>query len=159
MQLEGHSGFTFNFAEKMKEFVVFVLDDDELFCQLLTALVDQGFFVNELPDYEVTLKTYYDMDDISGAINWIKENKPDLVLLDYMLGVNSGACMVSLEILEKIISYCPNIKLLTGLNSEDVRLELVKEGLGALGIEIIQKPFGIDKLRQMFVDVIREREK
>jgi hypothetical protein len=55
----------------VKEFVVFVLDDDKLFCQLLTALVDQGFFVNKLPDYEVTLKTYYDMDDISGAINWI----------------------------------------------------------------------------------------
>jgi DNA-binding response OmpR family regulator len=141
----------------VKEFVVFVLDDDKLFCQLLTALVDQGFFVNKLSDYEVTLKTYYDMDDISGAINWIEKNKPDLVLLDYMLGITSGACSISLGVLEKIISFCPNIKLLTGLNSEDVRLELVKEGLGALGIEIIQKPFGIDKLRQMFVDVIREK--
>jgi DNA-binding response OmpR family regulator len=97
------------------------------------------------------------MDDISGAINWIEKNKPDLVLLDYMLGITSGACSISLGVLEKIIPFCPNIKLLTGLNSEDVRLELVKEGLGALGIEIIQKPFGIDKLRQMFVDVIREK--
>ena len=142
----------------MKIFSVFVLDDDKLFCQLLMALVDQGFFVKNIPEYEVTLKVHYNMKNISGAIDWIKKNKPDLVLLDYMLGMNSGACMISLGILEQILPLCPKIKLLTGLNSEDVRLELTREGLKTMGIEIIQKPFGIDKLRQMFVDVIRERE-
>ena len=74
-----------------------------------------------------------------------------------MLGITAGACMVSLDVLEKIIQHCRDIKIFTGLYIEDVRLGFAKEDLERLGIEIIQKPVGVDKLRQILVDSIRKK--
>jgi CheY-like chemotaxis protein len=139
----------------MKKFTVFVLDDDEPFCGLLLAIARRYFVVSRLEGYEIVLKTHHDMEDIEGAINWIKENKPDLVLLDYMLGTELSACLNSLDVLKKIIPYCANIKILTGLWSEDIRLKLIKEGLDRMHIKVIQKPFDTDDLLQIIKDAFK----
>lgn len=140
----------------MKKFVIFVLDDDEPFCGLLSAVVERGLLATSVKGYEIVLKTYYDMENLAGAVKWVKENKPDLVLLDYMLGTEFDACLGSLDILKELLPYCDNIKILTGLWSEDVRLELVKEGLAKMDIEVIQKPFSTHKLLQMLEDALEQ---
>ena len=137
-----------------KKITIFVLDDDEPFCELLSAVVKRRFFVSELEGYEIELKTYHDMENIAGAVTWIKENKPDLVLLDYMLGTELSACLSSLDVLKEIIPYCSNIKMMTGLLGEDIRVRLIKEGLDKMHIKVIQKPFGIDVLSQMLKDAL-----
>jgi CheY-like chemotaxis protein len=142
----------------MKKFTVFILDDDAMFCQLLVAVIKQKHFTQRIPNYKIILTTYYDIDNIPGAINWIRDNKPDLVLLDYMLGTASEACLVSLDVLEKIIPYCADIKILTGLYKEDARRKLVEENLDKMDMDIIQKPFGTDKLQQIFTDAIDKKE-
>ena len=141
-----------------KKLTVFVLDDDEPFCDLLSTIVERRFLAFRLEGLEIELKTHHDMEDIEGAVNWIKENKPDLVLLDYMLGTELNACLGSLDVLKKILPYCTKIKILTGLLSDDIRLKLIKEGLDRMHIEVIQKPFGIDTLLQMIKDVLKTEE-
>lgn len=142
----------------IKKFTIFVLDDDEPFCGLLSAVVERGLLSTKIKGYEIALKTYYDMENLAGAVKWVKENKPDLVLLDYMLGTESDACLGSLDMLKELLSHCDNIKILTGLWSEDVRLELVKEGLAKMDIEVIQKPFGTHKLLEMLEDALERKQ-
>ncbi|MBE9594047.1 MAG: hypothetical protein IMF19_11285 [Proteobacteria bacterium] len=142
----------------MKKFTIFVLDDDKPFCDLLSAITEQYFLGVEIEDHEIVLKTHYDMENLEEAIEWVKENKPDLVLLDYMLGYGYDACLGSLDVLRDLLPYCDNIKILTGLWSEDVRLKLVKEGFVKMDIEVIQKPFNTRKLLQVLKGAI-ERKK
>jgi CheY-like chemotaxis protein len=142
----------------MKTFTIFVLDDDKPFCKLLLSLVEQRFFATQLEGYEIVLKTHYDMNNITEAVDWIKDNKPDLVLLDYMLGFELNACLDSLTILKEIIPYCNNIKMLTGLWSEDLRFKLIKEDLNKTNIGVIQKPFSTDDLLQIIKNVLKGKE-
>lgn len=142
----------------VKEFTVFVLDDDEPFCDLLSVLAMRHDLNVGVEGYKIVLKTYHDMSNLPGAITWVKENKPDLVLLDYMLGDGLNSCLLALDVLKELIPHCKSIKILTGLSSEDLRLKLVKEGLDKMNIEVIQKPFGVDRLLQMLKDALQVKE-
>jgi DNA-binding response OmpR family regulator len=142
----------------MKKFTVFILDDDKVFCGLLLSLVEQGFFLFRFDNYKVKIIVHYDMENLDNAVKYAQNNRPDLVLLDYMLGLRTDDCLSSLEIFRKIIPYCPNIKLMTGLYPEDVRLSLAKEALDTIGIDILQKPFGIEELLIIIEGSIRKKE-
>lgn len=142
----------------MKDFIIFLLDDDETFCGLLATLVNHEIFMSKLQDYNIILYTYHDMKNIVGAVAQIQTIKPDLVLLDYMLGLSPGACLDSLAVLRKIIPYCGDIQLVSGLYSEDIRLKLLRDTLDDANIGFLPKPFSVDELVAAVRGSIRRKE-
>ena len=142
----------------MKKFTIFIIDDDVTFCILLQTLMSQGFFLFRFSDYKIELVTHCDMKTLDNAIAYIKKNKPDLVLLDYMLGLKPADCLASLDVFKKIAPYCSDIKLVSGLFVEDIRLALAKKALDTIGVDIIQKPFGIGELVEIIRGSIRKVE-
>lgn len=143
----------------MKEFSIFVLDDDHVFCSLLLCLVERRLFIHSIDGYKLDLTVYSDMKNLDGAVKYIENNKPDLILLDYYLGV--AGCTASLEVLEKIIICCvrcTDIKIITGMHPEDVRFMLADEAAGEMGIDIIQKPFSIAEFVAVIEGSIRKKE-
>jgi len=143
----------------MEKFTIFVLDDDEMFCDLLLSLAKREFFVHNVSGYELNLTIFSDTHNLDSAVKQIKEQKPDLMLLDYNLG--HRGCVASLEVLEKIILCCieyTNVKIITGMHPEDVRFRLAAGVVDRMGIEIIQKPFSIAKLLEIIKVSIARRE-
>lgn len=144
----------------MKKFTIFVLDDDKTFCSLLLCLAEKSAFIYSIKGYELILTVFDNMDALDEAVVYIEQNKPDMVLLDYFLG--PGGCTASLEILEKIIRCCvgsTDIRIVSGMHPEDIRLKLAKEVILPMGMGIIQKPFSIEGLIKVIRRSIRKKEK
>lgn len=141
----------------IKKFTVFVLDDDEVFCELLYVLTKHTNFISKLPGYDVVFTIHSDMKKIGEAIKYIKTEKPDLILLDYMLGPGVGSCIESLDVLKEIIPCSSDIHLITGLHSEDIRLESVKKALVDTHLELTEKPFDIETLVSVIKNSMRKR--
>ena len=142
----------------MKDFVIFLLDDDKEFCALMAVLVKHEIFVSKLPGYNIVLYTYYDTKNLKEAILQIEKVRPDLLLLDYMLGTQTGACLDSLSVLNEIIPYCLDIQIVSRLYIEDVRLQLIQELLNNMHINILQKPFNTSELVHAIKNSIRKKE-
>lgn len=143
----------------MKKFTIFVLDDDKMFCDLLLVLAKRDSFVHGIEGYELDLTVFSNMKALDGAVEHIKDNKPDLILLDYYLG--PGGCLASLGVFEKLIPYCVNctdIKIITGLYPEDARFLLAEPIIKKMGLDIIQKPFSIKELLEMIKVSIGKKE-
>ena len=130
----------------MKDFSVFVLDDDIMFCSLLDVLVKHEIFTSKLRGYKVTFSICHDVAKIDAAVDHIRSEKPDLVMLDYMLGMEADSCLTSIDLLERIIPYCSDILIISGVHLKDTRLQLAKEVLKNTRIEFLSKPFGVEKL-------------
>lgn len=143
----------------MKEFTIFVLDDDKTFCSLLLCLAEHDIFVRGIEGYELILTVFNNMCALDEAAAYIDRNKPDLVLLDYLLG--PGGCTASLDVLEKIIRCCADstdVIIVSGMHPKDIRLKLTKEVVAPMGVDIIQKPFSIDGLIEVVKQSIRKKE-
>ncbi len=143
----------------MKEFTIFTLDDDKMFCSLLLCLAEREDFIYSIKGYKLILTVFDDMDALDKATEYIRTTRPDLVLLDYFLG--PGGCVASLDILEKIIMCCSDstdVNIVTGMYEDDVRLVLAKNAMHEMGMSIIQKPFGIGTLIAVIQQSIRKRE-
>jgi DNA-binding response OmpR family regulator len=142
----------------MKDFIIFLLDDDKKLCELMAVLVKHAVFMSKLPGYNIILYTYYDTKDLKEAILQIEKIRPDLLLLDYMLGTQTGACLDSLAVLNEIIPYCLDIQIVSGLYIGDVRLKLIQGLLGRMHIDILQKPFNTSELVSAIKNSIRKKE-
>lgn len=136
----------------MKDFSVFVLDDDVMFCEMLTVLATHEIFTSQLPGYDVVFTIHSDIKKLDKEVDCIKDIKPDLVILDYMLGMEVNSCIQSLDLLKQIIPYCSDIQMISGLGYDDARLEPIREALADTNIGLLAKPFNISTL----VGVIRE---
>lgn len=144
--------------EKKELFIALLIDDDEQFCRLLGQVTEHHFFQSNFPDYDIRVRAYSKIAKPQEVIRWVEENRPDLVMLDYMLGLEPGACITALEILEGILFYCRDIVVISGLSAEDIRLILARKGLGEVGISVLQKPFGIEDIVQIFRTSIQKKE-
>ena len=142
----------------MKEFSVFVLDDDVAFCKLLNVLVKHNIFVSKFPDCNVMLETWTDMRKLENAVIRMEEVKPDLVILDYMLGLTADACLNSLKLLKKIVLHCSDILIISGLHANDPRLGVIKDTLHDMNIRFLSKPFGVDELAAVIRESIWNKE-
>jgi DNA-binding response OmpR family regulator len=143
----------------IKKFTIFALDDDEMFCALLVSLAKRADFISAVDGYVLNLVAFNNMKNLDAAVAYIKNTKPDLVLLDYYL--LPWGCLGSIGILEKIIPYCGSrttIILMTGMHPEDSRFKLIKEAVGKMSIGIIQKPFSIAELLVLIKTSIRKKE-
>jgi len=94
---------------------IFVLDDDEVACQLAeTVLIKAG--------YEVKTETRS-----IGASSAIKSFKPDLILLDVMMPAISGENLV--EILYKTLKQRPKILYYSNLSASELQGLVQKTGV------------------------------
>ena len=98
------------------------------------------------------------MKRIDEAVDCIKKMQPDLVLLDYMLGTEAGSCIDSIGFLQKIVPYCSNIQVMSGLYLDDIRLKLIKEALVGIHIGFLPKPFDVDDLVCVVKESIQRKE-
>jgi CheY-like chemotaxis protein len=143
----------------MRRFSIFVLDDDKTFCSLLLCLAERDDFIYSIDGYKLDLTIFDNMQALDEAVAYIEHNKPDMVLLDYFLG--PGGCVASLEILEKIVRCCigyTDVRIVSGMHPEDIRLKLAKEAITPMGMGIIQKPFSIEGLIKVIRRSIRKKE-
>ncbi len=124
----------------MKNNKVLVIDDEKYIVELLK-------FNLEVDNYEVS----YSYDGFDGFIK-AKENKPDLILLDWMLPNISG-----IEVLKKIrsdkdLKDVPVI-MLTAKNMENDKVE----GLDIGADDYITKPFAIEELLARIRTALKKR--
>jgi CheY-like chemotaxis protein len=123
-----------------------VVNDNPDFLELMSEIL------REESTYEVTLfngNEGFPIDDL-------RLSKPDLVIVDLLLGGLSGWEIVTLSRADPELSHVPII-----ICSGDVaQLRERKDELARIGnIHILAKPFGIDELTQMVSDtLVRESD-
>jgi FixJ family two-component response regulator len=106
---------------------VYVVDDEEMVCQILTDLVDTWGLAAE------------SFTDPAKAVLKIKENKCDIVLLDVFMSNTCG-----LDIIPEIQQNSGDLKIIiiTGYADKDMAVRALK--LGAF--DFLEKPFQTDLL-------------
>ena len=97
-----------------------VIDDEEDICRLLKNFLDKKYEVNTVTTGR-------------GGINFVKNNKPDMVLLDLRLGDMDG-----LKVLSKIKKISPRtvVTMISAYGDEDLKKEA--RHIGAFGF--LDKP-------------------
>lgn len=119
----------------LNKFKVMIVDDHEMIRHGMAMLI------NMEPDLEVC----YDVGDGHEALEIIKKNKIDVLLLDVTLKTVSG-----LEIIKNILSYCPSLPVLfISMHDESVYAERAIRS-GARGYVMKQEP------RNVLITAIRE---
>lgn len=105
--------------------MILVVEDDQAICESLKLL-----FEMEHLDVKITCS-------VSEAIEFLSENKVDVILLDYFLGKQTGDAVIK-YVVENYGFYRPKIVLITAA--------MHPEKLGLKVDDIIKKPFHIDEL-------------
>jgi len=84
---------------------------------------------------------YHEIDYVEDMLT---KEKPDIVLIDYILGEKSG-----IDIAKKILEIDPNqnVYLLTGYNLESITPKVKNTGIKG----IIPKPFEINDIKKLFL--------
>ncbi len=117
---------------------VLIIDDEIHIVELLK-------FNLEMSDYEVD----FAYDGFDGFIK-IKENKPDIILLDWMLPAISGIEMLKKIRSDKSLDQIPVI-MLTAKNMENDKIE----GLQVGADDYITKPFSVKEVLARITSVLR----
>ncbi|HXE97172.1 MAG TPA: response regulator [Dongiaceae bacterium] len=118
---------------------VVIIDDDRNLLELTSLILSKNGF---LP---------YVADRAQEGLELIASHSPELVLLDYMMPEMDG-----LSALQRIKAGFPDtyVVMLTGRGSEEVAVELMKNGAS----EYILKPFNNHNLVERLENVLRIRE-
>ncbi len=117
-----------------------VVNDNPEFLELMSAILDED------AGYEVSL---YNGEETSIAE--IADSKPDLIIVDLILGAASGWEIVTLSRAHDELSRVPIV-----ICSADVAaLRDREEELATVGdVHVLPKPFGIDELTSMVEGLI-----
>ena len=117
---------------------ILVVDDEQDIVKVLSKIL-------ELAGYEV-ISAYNGTE----AIQHVKENNPDLVLLDYMMPDITG-----LEVLQQIKAFSEEVYVImvTGRGSEEVAASVMKAGAS----DYVIKPFVKDQILTVVKDTLRIR--
>ena len=118
---------------------VVIIDDDRNILELTSLILAKSGFQT------------YTADRACDGFELISLHAPDLVLLDYMMPETDG-----LSVLQQIKASFPDtyVVMLTGKGSEEVAVELMKNGAS----EYILKPFNNRNLIERLENVLRIRE-
>lgn len=105
--------------EATNNFLIFLVDDDISFLKLLENYIHQFF-------KKVTIKTFTTGEDCLHNLN----EKPDIVLMDYILNSNFPNAMNGIKVLDKIKQAEPtiNVILFSGQDHIDVAVDTMKHG-------------------------------
>ncbi len=117
---------------------ILVVDDEQDIVKVLSKIL-------ELAGYEV-ISAYNGTE----AVQYVKENNPDLVLLDYMMPDITG-----LEVLQQIKAFSEEVYVImvTGRGSEEVAASVMKAGAS----DYVIKPFVKDQILTVVKDTLRIR--
>ncbi len=117
---------------------ILVVDDEQDIVKVLSKIL-------ELAGYEV-ISAYNGTE----AVQHVKENNPDLVLLDYMMPDITG-----LEVLQQIKAFSEEVYVImvTGRGSEEVAASVMKAGAS----DYVIKPFVKDQILTVVKDTLRIR--
>lgn len=117
---------------------ILVVDDEQDIVKVLSKIL-------ELAGYEV-ISAYNGTE----ALQHVKENNPDLVLLDYMMPDITG-----LEVLQQIKAFSEEVYVImvTGRGSEEVAASVMKAGAS----DYVIKPFVKDQILTVVKDTLRIR--
>ncbi len=117
---------------------ILVVDDEQDIVKVLSKIL-------ELAGYEV-ISAYNGTE----AVQHVKENNPDLVLLDYMMPDITG-----LEVLQQIKAFSDEVYVImvTGRGSEEVAASVMKAGAS----DYVIKPFVKDQILTVVKDTLRIR--
>jgi signal transduction histidine kinase len=126
-------------GQREKRASVVIIDDDKNILELTSLILTKNGFV-----------TYCASRALEG-FELIDQHAPELVLLDYMMPEMDG-----LSALQRIKNHYPDtyVVMLTGKGSEEVAVELMKNGAS----EYILKPFNNRNLVERLGNVLRIRE-
>ncbi|OGU15222.1 MAG: hybrid sensor histidine kinase/response regulator [Geobacteraceae bacterium GWC2_53_11] len=118
---------------------VVIIDDDKNILELTSLILSKNGFLT------------YSAARASEGFDLIAHHAPELVLLDYMMPEMDG-----LSALQRIKTHFPDtyVVMLTGKGSEEVAVELMKNGAS----EYILKPFNNRNLVERLGNVLRIRE-
>ncbi len=118
---------------------ILLIDDDLSLSESLAQYFDpQEFSVNTMPD-------------VPGSLAYIRENCPDVVLLDVNLPTSSGLDLLK-EI--KLIEDSPPVIIISGFVSTDSAIAAMREG----AYEYVTKPFRMEKLLNTINKATEESE-
>lgn len=115
-------------------------------------VIDDEIHIVELLKFNLEMSNYnvdFAYDGLDGYIK-VKENKPDLILLDWMLPNISGIDMLKKIRSDKDLKQIPVI-MLTAKNMENDKIE----GLEVGADDYITKPFSIKELLARISSVLR----
>ena len=117
---------------------ILVVDDEQDIVKVLSKIL-------ELAGYDV-ISAYNGTE----AVQYVKENNPDLVLLDYMMPDITG-----LEVLQQIKAFSEEVYvvMVTGRGSEEVAASVMKAGAS----DYVIKPFVKDQILTVVKDTLRIR--
>ncbi len=117
---------------------ILVVDDEQDIVKVLSKIL-------ELAGYEV-ISAYNGTE----AVQCVKENNPDLALLDYMMPDITG-----LEVLQQIKAFSEEVYvvMVTGRGSEEVAASVMKAGAS----DYVIKPFVKDQILTVVKDTLRIR--
>ena len=118
---------------------ILIVDDDTTTLEMLSGfLKDEGYLV-------------YSAEKGREAINIVKKDIVDLVLLDFKLGDLNG-----MEVLHEIKKLNPEIQvvMITAYGEVETAVNAIKEG----AYDFLSKPINIDELRIIIDKVLEKRE-
>ena len=121
-----------------------VLNDNADFLELMSAILDED------AGYEVSVFAGEDT-----SIDQLAESKPDLVIVDLLLGGASGWEIVTLSRADARLADVPIIVCsadVNGLRSRAAELERIGR------VHLLPKPFGIDEMTSLVRELIGEPE-
>ena len=115
-------------------------------------IIDDEEHIQELLKFNLEVSGYSVLCTKTGleGYNMLKEEKPDLILLDWMLPEISGIEFLKKIRLDEELSYIPVI-MLTAKNMEDDKIE----GLECGADDFITKPFSVKELKARINTVLR----
>ena len=123
---------------------VFLVDDDEMFQKSF----DQ--YVSNLPNLPVRMTCYNSGEDCIKNLS----QKPDVVVLDYMLGAEDRKAMNGIEVLEKIRQYSTETAVI--MLSGKASLEIVAEAMKRGAVDFIEKnELAFSKVERLIGDAIQ----
>ncbi|MDD5688254.1 MAG: response regulator [Elusimicrobia bacterium] len=115
---------------------ILVVDDDLNICEMLRFILEsQGYVVSTI-------------NDGKEALNSVKEDKPELVLLDIVLPSMNG-----IEVLRNIKEIDENIKVIM-ITAYSNYGEKIVEAFRLGACDCIFKPFNIEYLKESILEVI-----
>jgi len=120
----------------VKQTRVLIVDDHRLFAEMLAERLSMT------PDLMILPVAH----DIAGLLAAAEKGRPDVVVLDMMLGPISG-----LSALERLVEICPEARIIFLTASDDLTLLVQAVRLGAVGW--VPKRVGADRLIQVIRSV------
>jgi len=119
-----------------------IIDDVALNAKLIQAIV------RRIDDVEATVFT-----DPVAALQWCRQNAPDLILLDYQMPEMDG-----IEFIRKFREHDPHVGIPIVLVTGEGGKEIFREGLGAGATDFLRKPVDDVELLARARNMLRLRE-